>query len=136
MPLTTHGTFLGPRKRLYSGHHRKSAQNNGARAPANNEIPPHLTCDLLLPLTSNIVPFGILIKNGWSIYHRPKLSEFYYSPYLSHHSGTKQKKKTPSVPDPLSPLHGTVSPVRPLPTLTSFFARPHNMNALVSVCTF
>ena len=39
-----------------------------------------------------------------------------------HKSHRHQANTHPSVPDPLSPTHSTVTPVRPLPTLTSFFA--------------
>ena len=78
---------------------------------------PHLAYDLipppplftLYPLCPRpemcINPVGTLIKHGWSIYRRPKMSESHYSPYVTTPSGTRQTPTT--VPHLLVPLHCT-----------------------------
>ena len=67
---------------------------------------PHLAYDLipppslftLYPLCPRpemcINPVGTLIKHGWSIYRRPKMSESHYSPYVTTPSGTRQTSTT------------------------------------------
>ena len=99
---------------------------------------PHLAYDLipppplftLYPLYPRpemcINPVGTLIKHGWSIYRRPKMSESHYSPYVTTPSGTRQTPTT--VPHLLVPLHCTIPGALHLPTPTlpgSLHAAPH-----------
>ena len=94
------------------------------RTPHNDF--PHLAYDLIPPPPlftlypsfprpeMCINPVGTLIKHGWSIYRRPKMSESHYSPYVTTPSGTRQTPTT--VPHPHVPLHCTIPGALPLPS--------------------
>ena len=78
--------------------------------------PPLFTLYPLCPRPEMCInPVGTLIKHGWSIYRRPKMSESHYSPYVTTPSGTRQTPTT--VPHLLAPLHCTIPGALPSPPL-------------------
>ena len=89
---------------------------------------PHLAYDLipppplftLYPLCPRpemcINPVGTLIKHGWSIYRRPKMSESHYSPYVTTPSGTRQTHTTVPLLLVSPTLHHPRCAPPPLPT--------------------